>query len=66
MTYTQFYTKLSSLPANLKKEVADFIDFLLLKNKGPQKSNRIAGMARGLIKMKDNFDNPVTDFKDYM
>ena len=66
MTYINLYTKLSSLPANLKKEVDDFVDFLLSRNKGKGKPKRVAGLAKGLIKMKSNFDDPVSDFKDYM
>ncbi|MDP1725910.1 MAG: DUF2281 domain-containing protein [Bacteroidota bacterium] len=63
----QLYTKLSKLPLNLKKEVEVFIDFLTYKIKGENKSNkRISGLASGLIKMKDNFDEPIEGFKDYM
>lgn len=66
MTYIQLYTKLSSLPSNLKKEVDDFVDFLLSKNKATENAKRTPGLAKGLIKMKGNFDEPLTDFKDYM
>jgi hypothetical protein len=62
------YIKLSSLPDNLKKEVEDFVDFLkakaTLKKKG--KPSRKAGLAKGLIHMKKNFDEPLVDFKEYM
>ncbi|MDP2888563.1 MAG: DUF2281 domain-containing protein [Bacteroidota bacterium] len=68
MTDIQLYTKLSSLPTNLKKEVADFIDFM--KYKSEKKSfrikKRLAGQAKGLISMKDNFDDPIEGFKEYM
>ena len=67
MTDIQLYTKLSKLPVNLKKEVEDFIDFLTLKIKGnPKPDVRVPGLASGLIKMKDDFDEPLEDFKDYM
>ena len=64
MTDIQLYTKLSELPSNLKSEVADFIDFLKYKSKKHDKSNtkRISGKAKGLIKMKDNFDDPMRYF----
>ncbi|MGZ5244045.1 MAG: type II toxin-antitoxin system VapB family antitoxin [Bacteroidia bacterium] len=68
MTDIQLYTKLSELPLNLKAEVADFIDFLIQKSK-KQKGNenmRVAGKAKGLIKMKANFDEPLDDFKEYL
>ena len=52
---------MSSLPLNLKLEVADFIDFI--KHKSAKESlkikKRIAGQAKGLISMKDNY------FKNY-
>lgn len=68
MTDIQLYTKLSELPSNLKSEVADFIDFLIYKSKKRDNKNskRQSGKAKGLIKMKDNFDEPIEGFKDYL
>jgi hypothetical protein len=68
MTDIQLYTKLSELPSNLKTEVADFIDFLKYKSKKVDTSNtkRLSGKAKGLIKMKDNFDDPIEGFNDYL
>ena len=68
MTDIQLYTKLSELPSNLKSEVADFIEFLNYKSKKKkeQDKKRQAGKAKGLIKMKNNFDDPIDSFKDYM
>lgn len=68
MTDIQLYTKLSGLPSNLKSEVADFIDFLKFKSKKNDKKNikRISGKAKGLIKMKDNFDDPIEGFNEYL
>lgn len=68
MTDIQLYTKLSGLPANLKEEVEDFIDFLLNKKKENviQSKKRVPGKAKGLIKMKDNFDDPIEGFNDYL
>ena len=68
MTDIQLYTKLSGLPANLKEEVEDFIDFLLNKKKEnvSQSKKRVPGKAKGLIKMKDNFDDPIEGFNDYL
>ncbi len=31
-----------------------------------QKKKRLFGSARGLIKISDDFDEPLDDFKDYM
>lgn len=68
MTDIQLYTKLSSLPTNLKNEVADFIDFMKYKSdkKSFKVKRRLAGQAKGLISMKENFDDPIEGFKEYM
>lgn len=61
------YTKLNSLPLNLKKEVLDFIDFILSKNKNKNK-NKIPmfGSGKGMFVVKPDFDDPIEDFKEYM
>ena len=68
MKYLQLYTKLSKLPSGLKTEEVDFIDFLLLKSKSQELEikKRIPGKAKGLIKVKDSFDDPVEGFNDYL
>jgi len=68
MTDIQLYTKLSRLPSNLKSEVSDFIDYLVYKSKrySKNKSRRIPGKAKGLIKMKENFDDPIEGFNEYL
>ncbi len=68
MTDIQIYTKLSELPLNLKAEVADFIDFLREKSKRKKSvtKKRTPGKAKGLISIKDNFDELINGFKDYM
>lgn len=55
---SDIYIKLSALPDKLKAEVVDFIEFLQNKcvlNK-VKKDKREAGLAKGLIKMKNDFD----------
>ena len=66
MTDVQLYTKLSGLPLNLKNEVADFIDFIKLKStkESMKIKKRVAGQAKGLISMKDNFDDPIEGFNE--
>ena len=68
MTDIQLYTKLSGLPSNLKMEVADFIDFLKFKSQNVENQNtkRLAGKAKGLVNMKDNFDDPIEGFNEYL
>jgi hypothetical protein len=67
MSDLELYIKLTSLPENLKKEIGDFADFLTskLKREGAP-APRKAGLAKGLIKMKDDFDDPLEDFAEYM
>ncbi len=67
MNSLSIYTKLETLPADLKKEVSDFIDFLLQKSSS--KKNKTVpkfGSAKGKIKMSADFDEPLEDFKEYM
>ena len=62
----ELYTKLVGLPDELKKEANDFVEFL--KSKVPDKhvpKKRTAGLAKGLIEMSEDFDEPLEDFKDY-
>ena len=65
MDNTLLYSKLSNLPDNLKVEVANFIDFLTSKNKKSNKNKPKFGSAKGMFKMKKDFDEPIEDFKDY-
>ena len=67
MSNLSLFTKLETLPSNLKQEVADFIDFLT--EKSAQKKKKITpkfGSAKGKIKMSADFDAPLDDFKEYM
>ena len=69
MTNIQLYTQISSLPDNLKKEVADFVKSLMNKSNKKQHQNpkeRKLGLAKGLIKIAPDFDEPLEDFKEYM
>ena len=56
------------LPLELRKEVVDFIDFLTQKyqQKQPPQRKSNFGSAKGLIKMSDDFNEPLDEFKDYM
>lgn len=70
MSALELAYKIESFPDVLKEEVNDFIDFLSEK-KGKEKkifplAERQAGLAKGMIEMLPNFDDPLEDFKDYM
>jgi hypothetical protein len=62
--------KLEKLPADLQKEVEDFVDFLIFKREGQQKKEEIKpgfGGGKGIIgHMSDDFDEPLEEFQDYM
>jgi len=60
------YTKISSLPPSLIKEVNDFVDYLKTKKEKKKIKERKFGCAKGLIILHDDFDAPLEDFKDYM
>ena len=67
MEYAQLYTKISSLPNDIKSEVNDFIDFLMSKRKKEDKKKKpIFGCAKGQIYISPDFDEPLDDFKEYM
>jgi hypothetical protein len=68
MTDFQLLTKISTLPPDLKKEVEDFVDFLKSKAsvQKPKKAKRQLGKGKGTVVIKDNFDDPIEDFKEYM
>ncbi len=61
------YTKINSLPNNLKTEASDFVDFLFEKSRKVKKTKkRKAGFLKGKIEMNPDFDEPLEDFKEYM
>jgi Protein of unknown function (DUF2281) len=67
MNDTLLYSKLSTLPENLKSEVSDFIDSLVAKDKKTsEKKKPKFGSGKGIFVMHDDFDEPLEDFKDYM
>jgi hypothetical protein len=60
------YSKLSTLPENLKFEVSDFIDSLVAKvQKTSEEKKPIFGSGKGIFVMQDDFDEPLEDFKAY-
>ena len=62
--------KYITLPERLQEEVVDFIDFLMFmqqRQDGKRKKKESNfGSARGLIVIKNDFDQPLEDFKEYM
>lgn len=66
MTDIQLYTKLSDLPQSLKKKVSDYIDMLKEKQVTSNNVKRKAGLAKGIINIKSDFDDPIEGFESYM
>lgn len=67
MTDIQIYTKITTLPQELKKEVVDFIDFLAeKKEKFKSEKKRVFGYAKDSIILKPGFDETPAEFKEYL
>lgn len=66
MTITMLYTKINNLSPSMIKEVDDFVEFLMTKQKKEKVKERKFGCAKGLIIMHDDFDASLEDFKEYM
>ena len=63
MSENELIAKISSLPEKLKQEVFDFIEFLSSKIKSgtENKKHRIAGLAKGMIELHEDFDEPLEE-----
>jgi uncharacterized protein YfbU (UPF0304 family) len=56
-----------SLSESDQRKVVDLIEkFKSEKNIKKKRKDRIPGLLKGKIDMKDNFDDPIEAFKDYM
>jgi hypothetical protein len=67
MELVQLNKKFSILPPELKKEVNDFIDYLLTKSKNEEKMAKpVFGSAKGKIVIAPDFDDELEEFKEYM
>ena len=69
MTSLTLYTKLETLPAELKKEASDFIESLVQKNnsqKVNKKAKPVFGNLKGKITLSEDFDAPLNVFNEKM
>lgn len=68
MTSLSLYTKIETLPPDLKEEAKNFIEYLLEKNKNatPKSKKPVFGSLKGKIHLSKDFDAPLDAFKDYM
>ncbi|MCP9765970.1 type II toxin-antitoxin system VapB family antitoxin [Lacihabitans soyangensis] len=59
--------EIGKLPHNLQSEVLAFIELLKAKQENlSKKKQREFGIGKGKIKISEDFDAPLEDFKDYM
>jgi hypothetical protein len=58
------YGKIESLPIDMQNEVSLFADFLLSKTS--QAAIPKFGSLKGKIHLSADFDDPLSDFKEYM
>lgn len=68
MENLSLYTRINLLPANLKEEVQDFVEFLKAKadKQKKVKAPREFGLLKGKVSLSNDFDAPMDDFKEYM
>lgn len=75
MSEQMILLQLKELPESLKKEIMDYIEFLVLKyqknqsftiSQNPKERPSYFGNAKGEVIMSDDFDEPLADFAEYM
>ena len=69
MVDKDLYDAIDKLPEDKKEEVKDFVYFLMPKQeakKNPLPKKRQFGCAKGFFQMREDFDEPLDDFKPYM
>jgi hypothetical protein len=59
------YGKIESLPVEMQKEVSLFTDFLLSKKVSHTVTPKF-GSLKGKIHLSADFDEPLSDFNEYM
>jgi len=60
----QLYTQIASLPADLKKEVSDFVEFLLEKYKKGDKKNNISDYKKKILKVSVWKEEDIDEIKN--
>jgi mRNA-degrading endonuclease RelE of RelBE toxin-antitoxin system len=72
MLQTEILESLQQLPDSLQEEVSHYIEFLKARYVQPSsvpekpKKRGALGAWRGKIKIADDFDAPLEEFRDYM
>jgi len=59
--------EIETLPSELQQEVVDLVELLKIKHQQKQPlKEREFGFAKGKVKLHEDFDAPLDEFKDYM
>jgi len=67
MSTLELQNQINSLPENLRKEVEYFVQSLIQKSNTKKILKKdLSGILKGKIKMSDDFDESLEDFKEYM
>ena len=68
MIEQQIINQLNLMPESLKKEVLDFIGYLLNKYSAEKAVKKVPqfGSAKGKYSLSEDFDAPLDNFKEYM
>ncbi|MEP7141372.1 MAG: DUF2281 domain-containing protein [Ferruginibacter sp.] len=67
MDHHILYKKISSLPYKEKMDVEAFVDAILEKREEENTVNKAkAGSGKGMFSIIADFDEPLSDFKEYM
>ncbi|MEM7512554.1 MAG: DUF2281 domain-containing protein [Bacteroidota bacterium] len=67
MTAIQLYNQIQKLPVEMQEKVAQYVEKLLSESTSkPTGKERTPGLGKGMIVMKDNFDDPIEGFEPYM
>ncbi|AUD00457.1 type II toxin-antitoxin system VapB family antitoxin [Spirosoma pollinicola] len=67
MSTTALLSEIVALPPELRREVEDFVAFLRTKKQATTApAEREFGYAKGKVRLSDDFDAPLDDFKEYM
>jgi|JI9StandDraft_1071089.scaffolds.fasta_scaffold726004_1 outer membrane protein OmpA-like peptidoglycan-associated protein len=67
MTNASLNFEINNLPKSIRDEIKDFVDFLKLKNSKEKKiTKREFGFGKGKVKLSNDFDDPLDEFKEYL
>lgn len=65
MSTKTLLSTIENLPPELQKEIGLYVQQLLKKSEKKTSQRGGYGSLKGMIKMKDNFDDPIPGFESY-